>query len=250
MNSHLSRIFGKLHNSLWEETGLSFFLYLLFLSLFLAPFVDSLPARLLTSLCFSLFIFFGVINMSQQPTIRFFGGVIACVAVVLRWMRHIMPSPAILKFGSLATLVFMIMLTIMILMKVFGNKGPVTGHRIRGAIAVYLLFGIIWSVIYGLLDQILPNAFSLPAVTDEYSAGRQEVLTYFSFVTLTTLGYGEVLPTHEISRMFVIIEALCGQLYPATILARLVSLELTQKHGCSSVNGTSNSGRTSGEDKT
>ncbi len=56
----------------------------------------------------------------------------------------------------------MIMLTLVTLAKVF-SKGPVTAHRVKGAIAVYLLFGMTWSLLYGLLDQSLPNAFNLPA---------------------------------------------------------------------------------------
>ena len=61
------------------------------------------------------------------------------------------------------------------------------------------------------------------------SVERQQILTYFSFVTLTTVGYGDITPTHEVTRMFAIMEALCGQLYPATLLARLVSLEVMHR---------------------
>ncbi len=134
----------------------------------------------------------------------------------------------IIKLGSLAVLVFMIMLTIVTLVKVFG-EGKVTIHKVKGAIAVYLLFGLTWSILYGLLDQTLPHAFSLPPDSGTFSPERQEALSYFSFVTLTTLGYGDITPTHEISRMFAIMEGLCGQLYPATLLARLVSLELMHR---------------------
>jgi len=139
-----------------------------------------------------------------------------------------MPTPTIFKLGTLAVLVFMIMLTVVTLAKVF-SKGPVTTHRVKGAIAVYLLFGMTWALLYGLLDQSLPNAFNLPAGGDIFTPERQETLTYFSFITLTTLGYGDITPVHEISRMFVVMEALCGQLYPATLLARLVSLQLMSK---------------------
>jgi hypothetical protein len=60
-------------------------------------------------------------------------------------------------------------------------------------------------------------------------AEHKENLTYFSFVTLTTLGYGDIAAVHPVARMFVVFEALVGQLYPATLLARLVSLEISNR---------------------
>jgi len=229
MSSYLSRLFSKLHDSLWGEKSLSYFLYLLFISFFLAPFVDSLPARLVTSLLLSLVMVFGVISMSQHTAIRFLAGIVAFVAIVLRWMMHLLPSPLIFKWGSLSALIFLILLTVVLLLKVFKESGKVTVDKIKGAIAVYLLFGLTWSILYGLLDQILPHAFNLPGIADMSSADRQQMLTYFSFVTLTTVGYGDITPTHEVPRMFAIMEALCGQLYPATLLARLVSLEVMHR---------------------
>jgi hypothetical protein len=216
---------GTLKIARWGEKWLDIFLYLLFISFFLAPFIDSQPVRLLTSLLYSLLMIAAVVSMSRHTAIRFISGAVACLAIALRWLQHVMPTPAIVKLGTLAVLVFMIMLTVVILAKVFG-KGRVTTHRVKGAIAVYLLFGLTWSLLYGLLDQTLPHAFSLPSGGDMFSPDRQEALSYFSFVTLTTLGYGDIVPTHEVSRMFVVMEGLCGQLYPATLLARLVSLQL------------------------
>lgn len=229
MTSHLASISGKLKSSLWGEKNLSVFLYLLFIAFFLAPFVDSLPARLVTSLLLSFVMVFGVISISHHPAIRLLAGVVACVAIVLRWLMHLLPSPVILKWGNFSALVFMTMLTVVLLAKVFKEGGKVTVDKIKGAIAVYLLFGLSWSILYGLLDQLLPNAFNLPAVGTMSSVARQQILTYFSFVTLTTVGYGDITPTHEVTRMFAIMEALCGQLYPATLLARLVSLEVMNR---------------------
>jgi len=225
MTGNLADMRGKLKIALWGEKWLDIFLYLLFISFFLAPFIDSPPLRLLTSLLYSMLMIAGVVSMSHHTAIRFAAGAVAAVAITLRWLKHIMPTPEIVKLGTLAVLIFMVMLTLVILSKVFG-EGRVTTHRVKGAIAVYLLFGMTWSLLYGLLDQTLPHAFSLTSNGDTFSPERQETLSYFSFVTLTTLGYGDIVPTHSISRMFVVMEGLCGQLYPATLLARLVSLQL------------------------
>jgi hypothetical protein len=228
MGTLLSDIPGKMKTVLRGENWLDVSLYLLFISFFIAPFIDSGPVRLLTSLIFSLVMIAGVVSMSRKPAIRFAAGLLACTAIFLRWLQHIMPTPTIVRLGTLAVLVFMVMLAVVTLVKVFG-KGRVTAHRVNGAIAVYLLIGITWALLYGLLDQTLPNAFNLPPLGDNFTPDRQETLTYFSFITLTTLGYGDIIPTHEISRMFVVIEGLIGQLYPATLLARLVSLEIMHR---------------------
>jgi Ion channel len=228
MAIHLSHIPGKMKTVLWGENWLDIFLYLLFLSFFVSPFIDSVAVRVVTSVVYSLLMIAGVVSMSRNPAIRVAAGILACIAITLRWMKHVMPTPTVFKLGTLAVLIFMIMLTVVTLAKVF-SKGPVTTHRVKGAIAVYLLFGMTWALLYCLLDQSLPNAFNLPAGGDIFTPERQETLTYFSFITLTTLGYGDITPVHEISRMFVVMEALCGQLYPATLLARLVSLQLMSK---------------------
>ena len=229
MNTSLSDMFRRITDFWLGDEGLSSFLTLLFLALFLGPFVDSLLVRLLTSLILSLVMVVGVVTISRRPSVKFFAGLVALAAIVLRWMTHIMPTPSVLRWSSLASLVFMVLLTLVTLNKVFRDDRPVTAHRIRGAIAAYLLFGITWAILYGLMDQILPQAFSLSGSGGAYDAERQERIVYFSFVTLTTLGYGDITPTHDVSRMCAIMEALVGQLYPATLLARLVSLEVSHR---------------------
>jgi hypothetical protein len=213
------------------EAGLALFLFIIILGLFLAPFLDSMPVRILASLLFSLLMVAGVWDISQHPLSRFFAGAVACAAIVLRWMEHIAPSPAIMIWSSLVSLIFMVILTVVILSKVFSDTGTVTMQRVLGAIAAYLLLGLTWSVLYGLLVQLLPGAFSHTVTGAIFSADDRASITYFSFVTLTTVGYGDITPTHEITRMFAIMEALTGQLYPATLLARLVSLEVSHRSG-------------------
>lgn len=229
MKTYLSDLFTRWAHFWLGDKGLSAFLFFLFLALFLGPFTDSKLVRMLTSLFLSLLMVAGVATMSKRPAIRWSAGLVAFMAIVLRWMTHIMPSPAVLRWSSCASLIFMVLLTIAILSKVFRDDQPITIHRVRGAIAAYVLLGITWSILYGLLDQTVPHAFSLPAAGGLYSADRQENIIYFSFVTLTTVGYGDITATHDISRMFAVTEALIGQLYPATLLARLVSLEVSNR---------------------
>ncbi len=80
-----------------------------------------------------------------------------------------------------------------------------------------------------LLELQLPGSlFITPTAAGQSVFVHETEFTYFSFVTLTTLGYGDIIPVHPTARMFVIIEALIGQLFPATLLARLVSLQISR----------------------
>jgi hypothetical protein len=101
------------------------------------------------------------------------------------------------------------------------RAGPVNVHRIQGAVAAYLLFGLTWAAAYQLVAALAPGAF---ASAQPLAVQDPRVWTYYSFVTLTTMGYGDVTPVHPAARSLALMEALTGQLYPAVLLARLVSL--------------------------
>ena len=104
---------------------------------------------------------------------------------------------------------------------VFG-PGRITYHRVVGAILLYLTIGLVFVALYTLVGAHSPNAFTGLTVTAHVSLPSD--LVYFSFTTLTTLGYGDIMPVHPIARSLSNIEAIIGQVYPATLLARLVSL--------------------------
>jgi hypothetical protein len=116
---------------------------------------------------------------------------------------------------------------------VFG-PGRVTWHRIQGGVALYLIVALFFAHLYGLLTMLVPEAFSGgPTGLDAHAAGLNAHavfyrghLLYFSLATLTTTGYGDIVPLHSVARSLATLEAVIGQLFPATLLARLVTLEL------------------------
>ena len=117
--------------------------------------------------------------------------------------------------------------SIVIAQAVFG-PGRVTFHRVQGAVLLYLNFALFFFIVYRLLVALVPTAFrGLPPSGTEYGSGY--ALLYFSFTTLTTLGYGDITPLHPLARNLANLEAVIGQLYPVTLLARLVSLELEHR---------------------
>lgn len=114
-----------------------------------------------------------------------------------------------------------------ILTQVFA-AGPVNFRRIEGAIAAYLLIGIVFACLYDLVRGFDPGAFLHHGSAPDETGAVVSYL-FFSFVTLTTTGYGDIVPVHPIARSLAMLEALTGQLYLAILLARLVSLEIMSR---------------------
>ena len=105
--------------------------------------------------------------------------------------------------------------------------GRVNVHRIQGAVAVYLLAGMILSQVLALVSLSSPGAFLLLG----HPASHEQIvpnLGYFSFVTITTLGFGDITPVHPLARSFTILGAVFGTLYPAILIGRLVSLAIRE----------------------
>jgi Ion channel len=118
-------------------------------------------------------------------------------------------------------------LTFVIGRAVFG-PGRVTLHRVQGAIVLYMNAALFFFVVYRLFVVLDPTAFSGLKATDQETASGAGLL-YFSFSTLTTASFGDIQPVHPLARNLANLEAMMGQLYPATLLARLVSLELQHR---------------------
>jgi voltage-gated potassium channel Kch len=158
---------------------------------------------------------------------RFRAPVIAlfAVTIVAGWAALGVAGPALDAFRLLSMLASLGVISATLLAQV-SQAGPVTAHRIRGAIAVYLLIAATFGYAYAALETLRPGAFTLPAWWTGDAPRQAEAFYYFSIVTLTTLGYGDVLPVHPVARSLVTVEALIGQLYPAILIARLVSLQI------------------------
>jgi hypothetical protein len=105
--------------------------------------------------------------------------------------------------------------------------GRVTYHRVVGAVLLYLTVAIIFAAFFTFLGTLDPKAFVGLSVEDSPKLATR--LIYFSFTTLTTTGYGDLAPVHPIARSLCNLEAIFGQLYPATLVARLVTLQLAHQ---------------------
>ena len=211
------------------DPGLSALLITLVVSIFvLRPLVGLIVAgQVLIEVCFAFVLLAGVWTVWQHRGQAILLTVVIVIAELVRWLHIQMPAAGLAPWEALSGAVCIGILVCLVLRRVF-QAGPITPQRIEGAIAVYLLFGLMWADIYQFLEVLNPGAFQIPSGAAGAS-DRFSPLLYFSFITLTTLGYGDIVPVHPVARSLAMVEALTGQLYPAILIARLVSMEIASK---------------------
>ena len=174
---------------------------------------------------FSLLLLAGLLSMARHRIFQIVSGVFIVCSIGVRMARIIFGVSGLLQWDALFSILSIIGMMIVVLWQVY-REGPVTGHRVRGAVAAYLLFGVLFAYGYTLISLLVPGSFQLPAWVSPSGPERTEAFLYFSMVALTTVGFGDITAIHPLARSLVMLEALIGQLYPAILLARLVSLEI------------------------
>jgi hypothetical protein len=220
VNSPLSRLRER-----WSDPLLTTLTVLMILMLFVFAPLQAVGVRMFQMLEFAsaLGLIGGVFFMSGSPMVLvalLAAFIMASTAAISR-----LSSPSVLDiylFAS-ALLIIGVALASVVAGAVFAS-GRVTHHRIIGAILVYLSIAVIFTALYTIIGLIVPNAFSGMSFEDNPALASKVI--YFSFVTLTSTGYGDIYPLHPVARSLCNLETIIGQLYPATLLARLVSLEI------------------------
>jgi Ion channel len=148
---------------------------------------------------------------------------VAATATVLR-LQLASVLDIYLEAGACVTIGAML---IWVIARAVFAPGRVTYHRINGAVLLYMTIGLTFVALFTFVALLTPHAFSGLNFTDSSSLASN--LIYFSFVTLTSTGYGDIVPVHPFARSLCNLEGIIGQLYPATLLARLVTLELEDR---------------------
>ncbi|MFO1037882.1 MAG: ion channel [Geminicoccaceae bacterium] len=204
---------------------------------------------LLALQCLSIFAVGPIIE--QSPVIRPVGGTvfglmfIAGMALMADrgWLRHLLigtgvailalefwryadPSPPIILLYSASLALFLIVLSVTLAL-ILASRERVTTDVLMGAVALYLNVGLIFAAVYAFIENIQPGAIAMPD-RDIGAPLHPLHFLYFSLVTLTTVGYGDTVPVSALARSLATMEAAMGQLYPAIILARLVSMHVAE----------------------
>jgi hypothetical protein len=161
--------------------------------------------------------------------------IVFCVPTGLLLLgSHLLPDQprnALALIGHLLAVAFYSWAVVLIIASIFRRR-ELSLDSIFGSICGYLLLGMTWGVLYSMLDSVWPDSFAIGSrLAEEVQAdhSRIHLFTYYSFITLTTVGYGDVTPVSAPARTCAWLEALTGQFYLAVLVAGLVSALLAKK---------------------
>ena len=222
-HSRRSSMMGLTHAGLarLRASGMAGLLALLAFGIFIMPVVfppgaDSTAVA--TRILVVLILICGIAAISEHRRLATLLGALAAAIVVARLIERAIPTLDIAVWHDTMLLAALVLLATAVGINVFASRRAVL-DRLFGAIGLYLLLGAIWATLYAVIANAIPDAFAGQLTTHAtmFDWG------YFSLVTLTTVGYGDITPVARIARSLAALEALIGQLYPAIIIARLVS---------------------------
>ena len=200
----------------------SLFLLLLFYPLFEDPAneLPSWPARIL----FSIIPVMGVLSLHTRRWSLYFIMGLGAIVFVMEWLPFGMLDKrpgAVIWVESITGIVFFCFCTALIIRSVF-IRDDLKDHPVYGGITAYLLLGITFALIYSLINAVDPGSFHLHDSLQREGILPWGDLLYFSFATLTTLGYGDVTPVNSFARALSVVQATAGVLYVAVLIAQLV----------------------------
>ena len=189
-----------------------------------APFVEEIEGgELIVSALFSLVLLAGVVAVADRKGVMVIAIVLAIPAIAGRWINHFRPDlipPAVFLVAGLILIAFVVGNLLRFVLR----APSVNTEVLCASISAYLMLGLMWTMAYWLVDQLTPGgAFAFNTITGKQSMKGFNAF-YFSFITLSTVGYGDITPVSKMARWLAAMEAMTGLLYVAVLISRLVSL--------------------------
>jgi hypothetical protein len=212
-----------------RDRGMAFFLaFLVLITIFVPMITLPLPGRIALSCLFVLTLIFGALTIVQHRSLLYFVIALAASTLAINVIGEFSPSHGSSVLETTLRLVCLSILVFMTLQLTL-RPGAVTAYRVMGGIAGYLLLGFTWTFAYQLVELQAPGAIHFASGVADISSRQPSSVIYFSLVTLTTVGYGDVYPIHPVARSLAVAEALVGQLYIAILISSLVGMALQSK---------------------
>lgn len=166
-----------------------------------------------------------VYTVGHKKRHLYIGVLLAMAMLISLWLQYFLQNNLVFAIGRIFGILFFLMVITNTLTFIFKSE-DVTIEVIYAAILVYLLMALMWSFVYVLLDLINSASFNVGLSPGQ---SYQMRFIYYSFVTITTLGYGDITPATELASSFSILEAVVGQLYLVVVVARLVGMHVSSK---------------------
>jgi len=201
-------------------------LLVLLVAIPLADDLDLVSAPIVRGLVFSCLLVIGVWSLKGGGRFFIVGMGFVIAGVILNVLAIQMHSPCF-QYGSILSLSGFLLVAISFTLKQVVIGTEITTNRLVGAICVYLLLGVIWAMAYTLINAIFPGSFAGFSPLD--GSGWDSEWLYFSFVTMTTLGYGDILPVSATARGLAYMQAIVGQFYIAVLVAGLVGAYVSKR---------------------
>jgi len=211
--------------SIYSEQRFLFLLISILILLLLSPILKSFfRLKILIDIFFSMIFISGIYAVSQKKRHVYISSFLAVSMLLTIWATYLIEVPGLSLSGTFCGIAFFIYMIITILIYIF-NQDRVNREVIYAAVVVYLLMGVLWAFVYGAVEHIQTHSF---LGIEDAIGDKRFVFLYYSFVTLTTLGYGDISPATPMASSLAILEAIIGQLYLVVQIAWLVGLRVSQ----------------------
>ncbi|MEX1330456.1 MAG: potassium channel family protein [Desulfobacterales bacterium] len=209
-----------------SETRFLILLILILLMLVLTPFLDEfVQTRILSDVFLTaifIFIIYSIRLKRFQAIIAF---VLVLPLIVATWSTYFVEIKSLSLLTRIFGAFFFAYAAINIL-RIIAKSKEVTSETIFAAIVAYMLIALMWAFLYMILERVSPGSFSFPEIGFREESIRFE---YFSFITITTLGYGDITPLTNRASALALIEAVVGQMYLVVLVAWLVGMHVSQR---------------------
>jgi Zn-dependent protease with chaperone function len=200
------------------------FLGVLILNILISPFLDGLRGGfLIETMLMTLVLLSAVLSIAGGRR-ALVGVVLVAPAALGEWLIFWRPETLMIYVMIRAAGLLFITFVVVQLLRFIVYAPRVDSEVLCAALAGYLLSGLGWSLAYALLARLDPNAFAFTLNPRSSESMNGFTVLYFSFITLTTVGYGDIVPASGAARMLAMVEAMFGTFYMALLIARLVSL--------------------------
>lgn len=214
-----------------HKYGFRMLLMWVFIFVVIDPFLSALPhaAKFISQALFSMVLFFAIYAVNKEKKLLTISITLLALTLMSLWLRAI----GVTYISWTATLGIIALYLGVVIYSFFSaifSARKVTAELLNGTLCLYLFIGLFWGSIYALLEQLLPGSFAGTLLKDPLpTQASLHAFNYFSFITLSTLGYGDIVPQTQQAAGLCAVEAILGQFFLAVMVASIVALKVSEK---------------------